>query len=81
MIRFKSETVSTRITICNYDSYQSGELRNDTQMTRTRNAHEKHLVTNNNNNNKNNENKRRLDGSQMTQKEIDLSKQIEQFLA
>lgn len=80
MIRFKSETVSTRISICNYDSYQSGELRNDTQMTRTRNACEKHLVTNNNNNNKNNENKRRLDGSEMTQKEVDLSKQIEQFL-
>jgi len=39
------------------------------------------MVTNNKNNNKNNENKKRLDGSQMTQKEIDLSKQIDQFLA
>ena len=81
MIRFKSETVSTRITICNYDSYQSGELRNETQMKRTRNAQETHVVTNNKKNNNNNENKKRLDGSFMTQKEIDMQNKIDQFLA
>jgi hypothetical protein len=50
-------------------------------LKRKRNADETHLKTNNKNNKNNNENKKRLDGSFMTQKEIDLQSKIDQFLA
>ena len=81
MIRSKSETVSTRISICNYDIYQSHGNQSETHMKRKRNANETHLKTNNNDNKNNNENKRRLDGSFMTQKEVDMQNKIDQFLA
>lgn len=81
MIRLKSETVSTRISICNYDIYQSHGSQGETHMKRKRNANETHLKTNNKNNKNNNENKKRLDGSFMTQKEINLQSKIDQFLA
>ena len=40
MIVFKSETQTTRVTVCNYDSYQSLENESETQMKRKRNANE-----------------------------------------
>ena len=40
MIRIKSETVTTRITICKYDSYQSFENDSETQVKQKRNASE-----------------------------------------
>jgi len=40
MIRTKSETVTTRITICNYDTYQSEIEDSETQVKRRRNASE-----------------------------------------
>jgi hypothetical protein len=40
MICIKSETVSTRITICNYDSYQDIRNEDETQVKRNRNASE-----------------------------------------
>ena len=44
MIVLKSETVTTRLTICNYESYQSEETKSETQMKRKRNADETHLT-------------------------------------
>lgn len=51
MIVLKSETVTTRVSVCNYNSYQ--ELRNasETQVKRKRNASETQVKTNNNVNN------------------------------
>lgn len=40
MICIKSETVTTRITICNYDSYQGERNDSETQVKRNRNASE-----------------------------------------
>ena len=44
MIELKSETVTTRLTVCNYDTYQSKENEVDTQMKRKRNADETHVI-------------------------------------
>jgi uncharacterized phage protein (TIGR02220 family) len=44
MIVVKSETQTTRVTICNYDSYQSNDDGVETQMKRKRNANETHLT-------------------------------------
>jgi hypothetical protein len=44
MIELKSETQTTRITICNYDDYQDSENESETQMKRKRNANETHLT-------------------------------------
>jgi hypothetical protein len=38
MILLKNETVTTRITICNYDTYQSIEVEDETQVLRKRKA-------------------------------------------
>jgi len=38
MIRLKSETVTSRITICNYDTYQTPETATGTQAEHRRNA-------------------------------------------
>lgn len=40
MLRVKNETVTTRITVCNYDTYQSIANASETQVKRTRNASE-----------------------------------------
>ena len=40
MIQLENETVTTRLTVCNYDSYQIDENANKTQMKRRRNASE-----------------------------------------
>jgi hypothetical protein len=40
MILLKSDTITTHLTICNYDSYQSERNANETQTTRGRNANE-----------------------------------------
>jgi len=56
MIRSKSETKTTRITICNYESYQTKRNADETQVKRIGNAGETHLTPNNNDNKKNNEN-------------------------
>ncbi len=40
MITLKSETVTTRLTICNYDSYQDEQNESETQTKRTRNGGE-----------------------------------------
>lgn len=42
MIRLKNETVTTRLTICNYESYQDERNESETQTKRTRNADETH---------------------------------------
>ena len=56
MIRHTSETVTSRISICNYDTYQQNRNANETQVKQKRNANETHSTTNNNGNNENNEN-------------------------
>lgn len=40
MIELKNETVTTRLIVCNYDSYQSKENADETQVKRRRNADE-----------------------------------------
>jgi hypothetical protein len=42
MIELKSETVTTRLTVCKYDTYQSKENEIETQVKHTRNASETH---------------------------------------
>lgn len=44
MIVLKSETQTTRLTVCNYDSYQELFSDSETQMKRKRNANETHLT-------------------------------------
>lgn len=48
MIETKSETITTRLTVCNYDSYQDERNANETQMKRKRNADETHVTPNKN---------------------------------
>lgn len=56
MIDTVSEQVTTRITICNYDSYQQEENANETQTKRKRNGSETHLTPNKNDKNEKNNN-------------------------
>lgn len=56
MIELKNESKTTRITICNYDTYQVERNADETQMKRKRNANETQTTPNNNVNNNNNEN-------------------------
>jgi hypothetical protein len=60
MIRHASETVTSRISICNYDTYQSGDVVSETvietQVKHIRNTSETHSTINNNVNNENNDN-------------------------
>jgi hypothetical protein len=44
MIELKSETVTTRLTVCNYDTYQSKENEVETQTKRRRNADETQTI-------------------------------------
>lgn len=69
MIVLKNETRTTRITICNYDSYQLDEATFETQTKRKQNADE--TQTNPNKNNKKKTKK---------EKEADFSKSLEPFL-
>lgn len=48
MIRIKSETKTTRLTVCNYESYQVERNANETQVKRKRNASDTHLTPNKN---------------------------------
>lgn len=57
MIDTKNETVTTLITICNYESYQSNGNANETDSKRKRNASETHSTPNNNDNNDKNDKK------------------------
>lgn len=44
MICIENETQTTRITVCNYDSYQEESSKYETQVKRKRNANETHLT-------------------------------------
>jgi hypothetical protein len=44
MVVIKNETVTTRLIVCKYDSYQSEDSKIETQMKRKRNADETHLT-------------------------------------
>lgn len=57
MIRTENETVTTRITICKYDSYQTNQNGNGTETERIKNALRTQGDPNNNGNNDNNEKK------------------------
>jgi hypothetical protein len=60
MIVLKNETITTRLTVCKYDSYQDERNANETQVKRKRNASETQttpIQECNNDNNVNNENK------------------------
>jgi hypothetical protein len=45
-IRYESETVTIRITVCSYDKYQDTRNENETQMKRKRNASETQVKPN-----------------------------------
>ena len=45
MLVIKSDTVTTRITVCNYESYQGERNADETQMKRKRNASETQVIT------------------------------------
>jgi len=85
MIRHASETVTSRISICNYDTYQVNKHESGTHLKRKRNASETHSTTNNNGNNENKKeggdfffygidirtlNQHRLDGKLRTRTEL-----------
>ena len=53
MIVTKNETQTTRLTVCNYDSYQSNGNADETQVKRKRNADETQTTPNNNDKNEN----------------------------
>jgi len=55
MIELKSEHKTTRLTVCNYDTYQDERNADETQMKRKRNADETHLTPNKNDKNNKNE--------------------------
>lgn len=55
MIVLKNETKTTRLTVCNYDSYQDERNANETQTKRSRNADETLATPNKNDKNVNNE--------------------------
>ena len=55
MIELKSEHITTRLTICKYDTYQSARHADETQTKRKRNASETHLTPNKNEKNENND--------------------------
>ena len=57
MIVTKNVRVTTLLTVCKYDSYQTIGNASETQMKRKRNASETQMTPNNNVNNDNNENK------------------------
>ena len=44
MIELKNETITTRLIVCKYDTYQDERNANETQMKRKRNADETHLT-------------------------------------
>lgn len=56
MIRIENVKKTTRLTVCNYDSYQDSRNTGETQAKRKRNANETQVKPNNNDNNNNNEN-------------------------
>lgn len=56
MIETKNEHKTTRLIVCNYDSYQDVRNADETQTKRKRNADETHMTPNNNDNNLNNVN-------------------------
>ena len=56
MIELKNEHKTTRLTVCNYDSYQSQRNADETDMKRKRNADETQMTPNNNVNKENKEN-------------------------
>jgi len=56
MIETESITISTRLTVCNYDSYQDSRNGSDTEMKRKRNGNETQVTPNNNDNKDNNDN-------------------------
>lgn len=56
MIELKSEHITTRLTICKYDTYQGERNEDETQVKRKRNASETQMTPNKNDKNENNEN-------------------------
>ena len=56
MIKLKTERETTRVTVCNYSSYQDKGNANETQTETKRKPDEKQTETNNNDNNDNNDN-------------------------
>jgi DNA replication protein DnaD len=55
MIELKSEHITTRLTICKYDTYQGERNADETQMTHKRNASETQMTPNKNDKNVKNE--------------------------
>jgi len=56
MIVIKNEQITTRLTVCNYDSYQDTRIASETQVKRKRNVSETQVKTNKNEKNEKNDN-------------------------
>ena len=83
MIVTKSETVTTRLSVCKYDSYQGKRNADETQVERKRNADETQVTPNNNDNNSNKDNNDKdlidldkLNQEQLNQEQINKLKEI-----
>ena len=59
MITRKSIRRSTHLRVCNYETYQSGELSNQSQINLKSISNQSQIATNNNGNNDNNDNKKK----------------------
>lgn len=71
MIVLKNEQKTTRLTVCNYDSYQEARNASETQVKRKRNASETSLTPNKKDKNVKKDKNEEIEG---TQKRIDLFK-------
>ena len=65
MIRMKSDTTTTHLTICKYDSYQGERNGYETKVNIKRTSNEHQTNINNNDNNNNNDNKLKIEASQI----------------
>lgn len=88
MIQTKSETVTTRLIVCKYESYQGERNASETQVKRKRNATETQVTPNKNENNEYNEKNDKniaarkqsfLDQLKDVKKETDSSKMLNDF--
>lgn len=78
MIRMKSDTNTTHLTICKYDAYQVKRNDDETKVNIRRTSDEHQTNINNKNNNNNNENKNKIEASQIKNLKEKILSEVEQ---